>query len=228
MSCRERLAIWKPYKFPLHTVLITAAIIYVHYDIPNFYRDYGLTKTRQTPFVFTSLIAHLSQWHLWNNVALQFPFGILFETVHGSLRSGLIFWICGSFGVITEWYRMNEHTIYAGSSPAVFALIGAHAAHVLVNFKQAPFKRLAIFIVSMSILANCISVFIDPPQNVSIAHFSHLGGFLHGFTLGTAIVRNLHVEGWEQLLRISFLLLSIVSYLAFLLDHIFKYSSVIQ
>ena len=215
MTFRERLSVWAPYSWPIHTITLVALMLYFFYDVHDSHLIFGMTKDRHVGYVFTSIIVHISAWHLWNNLALIFLFGTLFEAVHGSLNTVLIFWICGSFGALSEWFVLDANTTFCGSSPAAFALIGAHASHILVNYNEAPFKRAAILIVGGCIITSIVSSFISPSTTVTIAHFSHLGGFLHGFTLGVSTVRNLKVAEWEVALRCLFGVLSIASYVTF-------------
>ena len=54
---------------------------------------------------------------------------------------------------------------------------------------------------------------------MKIAHLSHIGGLLHGFVFGTAIVRNVNILGWEKYIRVLFFTVASLSYICFIGIH---------
>ena len=73
---------------PVHTVSVTISVIILFYylssdDIRKLSLPIVPTKTNcQWWQFFSSVLMHVDQWHLWNNVAIIFLLGIIFELIH--------------------------------------------------------------------------------------------------------------------------------------------------
>jgi len=63
--------------------------------------------------------------------------GLPLERTHGSIRLGLIYMVSGIFGFVM-CAALSPHTITVGASGAIFGLIGAGLAEVILNWSVYP------------------------------------------------------------------------------------------
>lgn len=82
---------------------------------------------------FSYALLHASWLHLAFNVLTQLLFGLPLESVHGSMRTGVIYMagvLAGSLGTSV----VDSEVYLVGASGGVYALLAAQLASVLLNF----------------------------------------------------------------------------------------------
>jgi rhomboid protease GluP len=148
----------------------------------------------------SALGAHKDASHLFSNIASQLLLGVLVEAVHGHTRFLLLYMVTGIGGtlVFRWWYyrtRYPNPVYYVGCSPAVYGIMAAYLAHLLINWKETRYKLAWMFAVIVTLSLE-IALYIFDPQPM-IAYSSHVGGAVYGILLGIAILRNVRVFWWE-------------------------------
>ena len=153
----------------------------------------------------TSLLAHADAPHLAGNLASQLALGWKVEGMHGSGRFAVVYAVGGALGAAcfrTAWRVTDGETewVLVGASPAVYALMGAHSAHVALNWTEAPLIRwLLVAAVALTAAVDVSLYFAYPLPNV--AYSSHAGGAAFGALVGVLVLRNVRVLEWERTLR---------------------------
>lgn len=164
----------------------------------------------------TALLAHADATHLFSNMASQIALGSLTEGLHGSARFVVVYLGGGALGAASfraAWRAtdgVGKHTM-VGASPAIYALVGAQAAHVILNWKEVPLRRTWLAAVAATAVVDVTLYFTAPLSHV--AYSSHLGGAAFGALIGLISLRNIQVLSWEIKLRQAaalFLLVGIV------------------
>ena len=97
----------------------------------------------------------------------------------------------------------KPQSLSSGASGGVYALIGAHVANVLVNFKEMRFGIIRSLILGILIVAD-VSLALYKRYGLEkkdqTGHMAHLGGFVGGLFLGIVCLKNLKVKSWEKVL----------------------------
>merc|ERR1712190_534631 len=75
--------------------------------------------------------------HCLCNMIALLVLGLPLERTHGSIRLGLIYMVSGIFGFVM-CAALSPHTITVGASGAIFGLIGAGLAEVILNWNVYP------------------------------------------------------------------------------------------
>uniref|UniRef100_A0A0N4VYK5 EF-hand domain-containing protein n=1 Tax=Haemonchus placei TaxID=6290 RepID=A0A0N4VYK5_HAEPC len=104
--------------------------------------------------------------------------------------------LCGSLLVSA----VDPHVFLAGASGGVYALLAAHQAELIMNWREMEFNWIrAIILVILIGSDTAVSVyqryFVDRVDRVS--YVSHIGGFVAGNLLGVVILRNFRRHKWE-------------------------------
>ncbi|KFM76449.1 Protein rhomboid, partial [Stegodyphus mimosarum] len=121
--------------------------------------------------------------HKWWRVMLVYLGGVL----AGSLGSSL-----------------SDPAVYlAGASGGVYALIAAHLANVIINFKEMTFgwARLVALLVfgGTDIGVAFYSRYVEEDRNKT-SYAAHIAGALAGLMIGIVCLRNLRIRKWETIL----------------------------
>merc|ERR1719342_1317528 len=145
---------------------------------------------------------HVGWIHLAFNSLVQVLVGLPLEMVHGSLRVGLLYVagvIAGSFG--TSVFEADVYLV--GASGGVYALLAAHLANVLINYKTMEFpimRVLAVFFVATADMGFAVYEFLTGTMvGLPVSYIAHLTGALVGLTLGIVILKNFSQKPQEQL-----------------------------
>lgn len=201
---------------PLHIILLSCLHVILFFSNPTqLFWDWGFKKGDKIELAFISLLVHVNVNHLVNNLALQLPLGILFEMMHSHIASILIFWISGLFGAMVEISILGDHITYGGASPGDFAIVSAYIGHIIINWNEASFKWVILFMIVFYVILTVIYAVIDSSSNV--AHWAHLGGFVHGIFMGIVTVKNYKVYKWEYYFRIMCAFICGISFMLFLI-----------
>lgn len=155
--------------------------------------DYGalfwplVIQEHQYYRLFTSLFIHFNINHLVNNMVMLGILGQTLELERGKIRFILIYFISGLGGSTFSLYYnyMNQsNVISGGASGAIFGLMGALLAFVLIT--RRPLGRLSkrgmIFCVVFSLYIGFTSSGVD--------NIAHIGGLIVGFLVG--LLMSLH------------------------------------
>ena len=134
----------------------------------------------------TSTLLHGFPLHLAVNMLALWSLGSDYEDMVGSWRMFVVYAVGGvgaSAAVLwLMWNDWTDTTLLVGASGAIFALFGALAAHVLVNYlrtrDRAEMARLVNILVILAI--NVVVTFAVPMISIS----AHVAGLLIGFALG--------------------------------------------
>lgn len=131
--------------------------------------------------LLTSALAHKDETHLFFNLVMLLPAGLLFERKHGSLEL-LMFCVvtAGASGLCELWSDPTYSGAIMGASGVACGLLGSLAL-------ESGFNRA----ISLVLLGFFIGSIVDPADG-TVAHYAHLGGYLCG--LLWAILMNVKIE----------------------------------
>uniref|UniRef100_A0A914DCF9 EF-hand domain-containing protein n=1 Tax=Acrobeloides nanus TaxID=290746 RepID=A0A914DCF9_9BILA len=138
--------------------------------------------------------------------------GIPLELVHKVQRIAPIYFLGALLGHFL--YLASAPTIGAvGASGAVFALVGAHVANVIINWSEMKFQWLRFAFTNLILLRVLQEVFkhFSYGLNDGVGHLDHIGGFIGGFLLGIVLLRNINIRKWEHHAKLASLAMFIMS-----------------
>lgn len=189
---------------PVHSALLATGIMVLFYVPTDGSRTLALdlpisTNTTAAPLL-TCILVHSTPWHLWNNALLLMSFGTLFEVVHGVAAHFAVFWIGGFAGVIYE-VSMNAEFVghLLGASGGAYAIVGAFAGHLLINWTETPFAPLFLATLALYVVVLGVEVALRE-ESVAVADWAHGAGLVQGALVGVVVVRNIRVVWWEKAL----------------------------
>lgn len=186
---------------PVHTLLLSAVQLVVFWSDPGSFSALGFRSGDRRASIALALLVHSDWAHLANNLAVQVPVGGLFEALHGTFATAFVFWLGGVFGLSVQALVMQGNVVLGGASPGCLALVSAFAGHLLVNWRETPFRWTAVALVSTYAVATVVTAVVSPERNV--AHVAHLTGLGHGVLGGAAAVRNYVTARWERPVRLA-------------------------
>ncbi|XP_055388945.1 protein rhomboid [Condylostylus longicornis] len=170
----------------------------------------------------TYMFVHVGIMHLFMNLLIQILLGVALELVHHWWRITLIYLagvLAGSMGT-----SLTSPTIYlAGASGGVYALITAHIATIILNWKEMEFAiiQLCVFLIfCLTDLGTSIYRHMTD-QNDQVGYVAHLCGALAGLLVGIGVLRNLKEQKWERILWWVAILVFFALLSAGILIHIF-------
>ncbi|XP_034945072.1 rhomboid-related protein 2 isoform X2 [Chelonus insularis] len=148
----------------------------------------------------TYMLVHAGVFHILVNLLVQIMLGIPLEMVHKWWRVLIIYIagvIAGSLGT-----SVSDPEVYlAGASGGVYALITAHVATILMNWRQMEFAvlQLCVFIVVTSVdVGQAIYKRYVLGTKDQIGYVAHFAGAIAGLLVGINVLRNLEVQTWEK------------------------------
>ena len=150
---------------------------------------------------FTYMFVHSGYFHLTFNILIQLVLGIPLEMVHRWWRILLIY-VCGGIAGSLATSISDPEVYIAGASGGVYALITAHLANVVFNWKEMEFPglRLAAFLLLTGVDTGVAIYYRYVGEETNIGYVAHIGGAVVGLLLGIIILRNLRVHTWERVL----------------------------
>lgn len=175
-----------------------------------------LPKRRYEAWRFiTYMFIHQGYLHIISNLIFQLILGLPLEMVNKFWRVLVIYVLGVIAGSLA--HSVTDHDVaLAGASGGCYALIGAHMASVIVNWKEMNYKcfegsicrfllsapvRLTLLL-TFSILDTANAVyrrfFVEDAVKIGIA--AHIGGLLAGLLLGIPVLRNIKELPWEKTL----------------------------
>ena len=133
---------------------------------------------------------HFGVLHISMNGWAQWSLGMVVETLLGPWRF-LILWVGSALGASLTSMAMNDATLAAGASGAIFGLLGAFTAFVFFrkDMLPQPVPRALRNGIGITLLLNLLISFIP-----GIDMAAHAGGFLTGGALAMFMTRQRHAE----------------------------------
>lgn len=123
--------------------------------------------------IITSMFLHIGMFHLFMNMLALYYLGTAVESIYGSSRFLIIYFLSGIGGGLTS-FAFNFH-VAAGASGALFGLFGALLYFGTVEkrlFRQTMGRNLILIL-----MINIIFGFMIPQIDMG----AHLGGLIAGF-----------------------------------------------
>ena len=144
----------------------------------------GAMRSGEWYRLITNAFLHFDIAHLACNMLCLLSFGMMLEAGIGRLKYALeyIVGIIGS-GLLIE-FAGGAHSLHAGASGAIWALMGASLVYVL-KYHGNPTG------IARSIVLNLIYSF-----SAGVSWQGHIGGGVAGLALA-AVMLNFPVEGWK-------------------------------
>ena len=144
--------------------------------------------------IVTSMFLHIGVFHLLMNMLALYYLGIAVESIYGSMRFLIIYFLSGIGGGLTS-FAFNYH-VAAGASGALFGLFGALLFFGTVEkrlFKQTMGRNLLLILA-----INLVFGFMVPQIDMG----AHLGGLIAGFVASgiTSVPKHRHKK--KQILYI--------------------------
>jgi len=147
----------------------------------------------------TYMFVHVGIMHIMMNLIVQLLLGVSLELVHHWWRVALVYLAgvaAGSMG--TSIFSPN--VFLAGASGGVYALITAHIATIIMNWKEMEYAVIQLFVFlcfcGTDIGASVYKHLNDP--NDKIGYIAHLSGAIAGLLVGIGVLRNLEERPWER------------------------------
>lgn len=144
-----------------------------------------------------SSVSHWSNEHFLTNMLSIIGFGSLLEIVHGSFASFTIFWYSCLSGALWHVALQNGNTSYRGASAGFYGFIGSYLAHIIINWKEAPFKCIWIILLILESITVTYFYINSDRYRLTVAHWAHAFGFIQGTLLSIIVLRNMIVKRWE-------------------------------
>ena len=163
----------------------------------------------------TYMLVHSGYFHIIFNLLIQLLLGVPLEMVHRWWRILLVYFsgvVAGSLAT-----SISDPEVYlAGASGGVYAIIAAHLANVIFNWKEMEFPalRLIAFILLAGIDTGVAVYYRYIEVDTQVGYAAHAAGAIVGFLLGIVVLRNLRVHTWERVLWWICLLLFLALFLA--------------
>ena len=207
----EPPAAWSP-QWPLHTLVVALVQIILFYatDSRRSLKLFVPIESGSEWRILTLTLAHADTAHLWGNMVSTLLLVLLFEVIHGTPRTALLYWSSGAFGSIAQvllW--RGEFGALLGASGAIYGVMGAYVAHLLLNLRETPFWQVWICFAALVLVLEIVNYAINRAPNVAYA--SHGFGALYGAVLALFVVRNVRVVPWERWFVYGGLVLSVVA-----------------
>lgn len=176
---------------------------------------------RQVSSLFTYSFLHADLGHIVSNMTIMLLVWPLLELAHDSFRPLAVY----VFGVMTGALcdlALSPDTNLVGASGGVYALMVAHLAIIIMNWKEMDKKWLTIKSIILAPLL--LTAFYDvwkaflryglgKDDFSRVSYAAHLGGTITGLFFGVVILRNYVEDNWERYFRI----VSLTVYTGFLI-----------
>lgn len=148
-------------------------------DVNTLYIFGGLIKHGSPLRLVTSIFLHIGLIHFIMNVWSLNILGKQVERFYGHFKTLIIFLYSGVVGNLLSVILMNDNTISAGASGAIFGLMGA-LLYFSLNQRTYMGEALKNEILPV-IIINLLASFMIPGINV----FAHIGGLIGGIIIST-------------------------------------------
>lgn len=138
--------------------------------------------------------------HIFCNCVTVFIFGIPMEGVHGTRRMILMFNL-GVVGGAMATFWTDVHTAVQGMSGGGYALIGLHAADLMLNWNSKQYRKptlvMIVALIGLDVLLNVTS------SRENISHAAHVGGGVTGVLIGLIVGKNFKWTQKQHIVRVA-------------------------
>ncbi|ESP04998.1 hypothetical protein LOTGIDRAFT_230044 [Lottia gigantea] len=176
---------------------------------------YRPTRRYEAWRFLTYMFMHQGYLHIVSNMLFQLVFGIPLEFVHKFWRVMTVYLLGVIAGSLA--HSMTDHAVsLVGASGGVYALLGAHVAAIITNWKEmnyqccggsikrillsAPVRLMVILMLVVPDTSIAIYRRITAPDEFKVGVTAHIGGFLCGLLLGVPVLKNIKMLPWERTL----------------------------
>ncbi|XP_033160302.1 protein rhomboid isoform X1 [Drosophila mauritiana] len=144
--------------------------------------------------LLTYMLLHSDYWHLTLNICFQCFIGICLEVEQGHWRLALVYMVGGVAGSLANaWLQPHLHLM--GASAGVYAMLGSHVPHLVLNFSRLShrFARIAsLLILFLSDVGFTTYHFChNHNRNPRTSLEAHIGGGVAGILCGFIVYRRL-------------------------------------
>lgn len=180
-------------------------------DVKTLYDFGALVKNGSWIRLITSMFLHIGLIHFIMNAWSLKILGKQVENFYGHAKTLLIFLYSGVIGNLLSVILMNEQTISAGASGAIFGLMGA-LLYFAINQRTYMGEALKSQILPV-IIVNLLASFMIPGINV----YAHMGGLIGGIIISTFLGIKYKTSKFERFngFIASLVLIVILTYLAY-------------
>ncbi|XP_050394389.1 rhomboid-related protein 2 isoform X1 [Patella vulgata] len=163
----------------------------------------------------TYMFMHQGYIHILSNMIFQLLFGVPLEFVHKFWRV-MIVYILGVIAGSLAHSCTDHYVGLVGASGGVYALLGAHVAAIITNWREmnyeccsgsikrillsAPVRLTVILVLVLPDTGIAIYRRISAPDEFKVGVTAHIGGFLAGLLLGVPVLKNVQKLPWETTL----------------------------
>ncbi|KAH8412153.1 hypothetical protein KR009_000225 [Drosophila setifemur] len=145
--------------------------------------------------LLTYMLLHADAWHLTLNICLQCFIGICLELEQGHCRLAVVYIVGGLFGSLANAW-LQPHLLLLGASAGVYAMLGSHVPHLVLNFSQLShrFARIAALLILFLSDVGFTTFHFRQHQNRNprISLEAHMGGGVAGLLCGFIVYRRTH------------------------------------
>ncbi|XP_029645252.1 rhomboid-related protein 2-like [Octopus sinensis] len=161
------------------------------------------------------MFIHQGYLHLIFNCIFQIILGIPLEFVHKFWRLFLVYMLGVLAGSMAHSVT-DRFSFLGGASGGCYALIGAHLAAVIVNWKEmnykcwdgsflrmllsAPVRLIVILTLVFTDTGSAIYRRYTTTGGTKVGISAHIGGMLAGLLLGVPVMKNINELPWERTL----------------------------
>ncbi|CAG9126400.1 hypothetical protein JYU34_011694 [Plutella xylostella] len=148
----------------------------------------------------TYMLVHVGVVHLLVNLLVQLFLGVPLEMVHRWWRVLLVYAAGVAAGSLAT--SLTDPRVYlAGASGGVYALIAAHIATIIMNWKEMEFAivQLLVFVLLAGVdVGTAVYDRYWRHLQQNIGYVAHLAGAVAGLLVGIGVLRNLEKRKWEK------------------------------
>lgn len=147
----------------------------------------------------TYMFVHVGVMHIMMNLIIQIFLGVALELVHHWWRVALVYLagvLAGSMGTSI----VNPNIYLAGASGGVYALITAHIATIIMNWREMEFAIVQLFVFLIFCITDIGFAAYRHFNDIhdQVGYVAHLCGAVAGLLVGIGVLRNLKVRPWER------------------------------
>jgi len=165
--------------------------------------------------LFTPIVLHGGLLHLFSNLFFQMHFGFTFEKRWTTKRFIAIYIITGLGASLLSCltHKGDDAAVSVGASGALFGLLGADMAYLVMNWNEIPMQKMEMIILVVIVAFNFLfsiagsstgdaesSDGFKPPN---IDNWAHLGGLLTGIFCAPVICPVITVGSKTRLFQLA-------------------------
>lgn len=137
----------------------------------------------------TPLFLHANILHLGLNMLNFLLLGLITERIFGHLRFGLIYLLAGVVSILASFIGVPQD-ISVGASGAIFGLVGAYSAFLLLHRRAFRYHGIIAFGWLLLVIGINLGLGFVLPD---VDNYAHVGGLLSGCLLGWSFAPFYHM-----------------------------------